>query len=272
MKTELERIFGRVSEDVEAHCGDMTENEPRRPAFVVEATRPEQVGELLKAASEHGVPVTPKVTGQNVGGLAIPAEGGIVLDLHRLTAIEIDADNMVAWIEPALAISMPFVAGTSVTIAVAVLMIAAGIARTIFAFQAESWGRGTLTFFLGVLTAFCGLVILARPGIGLSTLTLILAAYFFADGLFECIASFKLRPMKGWWWMLLGGFVSIALGLMIAREWPLSGLWAVGVLVGVKLIFAGWPMIMLGAAGRGLASAVDQVMKEPAREKAADPA
>ncbi len=100
LKDALEEIFGSVSEDVDAHCGDMTENEPRRPAFVVSAERPEQVGELLALANGRGVPVTPKVTGQNVGGLAIPAEGGIVLELHRLNAIEIDADNMVAWIEP----------------------------------------------------------------------------------------------------------------------------------------------------------------------------
>ena len=100
LKDALEKIFGSASTDVDAHSADMTENLPRRPAFVVSAERPEQVGELLALANERGVPVTPKVTGQNVGGLAIPAEGGIVLDLRQLDGIEIDADNMVAWIEP----------------------------------------------------------------------------------------------------------------------------------------------------------------------------
>jgi FAD/FMN-containing dehydrogenase len=100
VKAELAAIFGGVGDDPAAHAGDRTENEPRRPAYVVEATRPEQVAELLKLASERGVPVTPKVTGENIAGLAIPAEGGIVLDLHRLNAVEIDPENMVAWIEP----------------------------------------------------------------------------------------------------------------------------------------------------------------------------
>lgn len=100
MREELERIFGSVSTDVEPHASDCTENPPRRPAFVVEATREEQVGALLRLASARGVPVTPKATGQNVAGLAIPAEGGIVLDLRRLDAIEVDAENMVAWIGP----------------------------------------------------------------------------------------------------------------------------------------------------------------------------
>jgi FAD/FMN-containing dehydrogenase len=100
VKADLERIFDHVSTDVDEHCGDLTENPPRRPAFVVEATRAEQVGELLKLANDRGVPVTPKVTGLNVGGLAIPSEGGIVLDMRKMTGIEIDAAHMVAWIEP----------------------------------------------------------------------------------------------------------------------------------------------------------------------------
>lgn len=100
MREDLVRIFGGVVADVAAHAGDPTENEPRIPAFVVEATRAEQVPELLKLATERGVPVTPKVTGMNIGGLAIPAEGGVVLDLRKLDRVEIDAQNMVAWIEP----------------------------------------------------------------------------------------------------------------------------------------------------------------------------
>jgi FAD/FMN-containing dehydrogenase len=100
VREALEAIFGAVREDPEAFAGDMTENEPRRPSFVVEATRAEQVGELLRLANERGLPVTPRVTGQNVGGLTIPADGGIVLDLSRMTDVEIDPAHAVAWIEP----------------------------------------------------------------------------------------------------------------------------------------------------------------------------
>ncbi len=100
MKDALAAIFGTVSEAVDEHAGDLTENPPRRPAFVVAATRAEQVGALLRLASERRVPVTPKVAGMNVGGLAIPAEGGIVLDLRGLTACDIDAAHGIAWIEP----------------------------------------------------------------------------------------------------------------------------------------------------------------------------
>ena len=70
-----------------------------------------------------------------------------------------------------------------------------------------------------------------------------------------------MRPLKGWVWMLVSGIVAIALGFLIAREWPLTGTWAVGVLVGSRLIFAGWSMIALGAVGRDIA---DEVAAQPA--------
>ena len=170
--------------------------------------------------------------------------------------------GIVTIIAGVLAIMVPFVAGTSVTMIVAVLLVAAGIARTIFAFQAESWGKGILTFFLGVLTALCGLFMLARPLMGLATLTLVLTAYFFADGIFECIAAFKMKPLQGWGWMLLSGIAALVLGFLIAREWPLSGAWAIGVLVGARLLFTGWSMVALGSAGRGAPAAVESAMAD----------
>ena len=100
LRSDLEAIFGHVIADVTPHASDRTENPPRTPAFAVEAEREEQVGELLKLATRRGVPVTPKVAGMNIGGLAIPAEGGIVLGLRRLDAVEIDAAHMTAWIGP----------------------------------------------------------------------------------------------------------------------------------------------------------------------------
>jgi FAD/FMN-containing dehydrogenase len=100
MKDELTAIFGTVREDVEEFRGDPTENEPRTPAFVVRATEEEQVGRLLELASRRKIPVTPRVAGMNIGGLAIPAEGGIVLDLRALDRVAVDAEHGVAEIGP----------------------------------------------------------------------------------------------------------------------------------------------------------------------------
>lgn len=160
-----------------------------------------------------------------------------------------------------LAMMAPLMAGIAIALLVGVLLIAAGIARTIFAFKCKSWGKGILVFLLGLLTLLVGFYMVARPGLALATLTLFLAAYFVVDGIFEIIEAFDLKPIGGWGWLLFGGVVSLLLGIMIWRQWPISGAWAVGILVGIKLLFAGFAMTGIGAAGRGLAGAAEEAIE-----------
>ena len=80
---------------------DMTENEAGRADLVVKPTSAEQVQRIVQLAAEDGTPVTPVCTRMNVGGLAIPSEGGVVVDLTGMDQIiELDRDHMYALIEP----------------------------------------------------------------------------------------------------------------------------------------------------------------------------
>lgn len=155
-----------------------------------------------------------------------------------------------------LSIMSPLVAGTAVATLVGVLLVAAGITRVLWAFKAETFGRGALVFLLGGVTAFAGVVTLVRPLVGLASLTMVLAVYFVVDGICSIFASFQLKPATGRGWALFDGIITLLLGAMIWRQWPLSGQWAVGVLVGVRLIMAGWAMIFLGSAIRGVSKAL----------------
>ncbi len=157
-----------------------------------------------------------------------------------------------------LAMMAPLMAGVAVALSVGIILIIAGVMRTIFAFKCKSWGKGILIFLLGLLTLLVGFYMVSRPGAALVTLTLFLAAYFVVDGIFEIIEAFDLKPIDGWGWMLFGGIVSILLGIMIWRQWPVSGAWAIGILFGIKLIFAGWAMVGIGMAGRGAAGAAKE--------------
>lgn len=156
-----------------------------------------------------------------------------------------------------IAMLWPMVSGLTVNLVVAVLLIAAGIARTIFCFKTGSFGKGLLMFLFGGVSILCGLVMLARPLLGLTSITMLLVFYFVVDGVLEIVAAFKVRGEKGWFWLVVGGIVSIALAYMIGREWPVSGAWAVGMLVGIRLIFAGWSMIALGAVGEAVTDEVE---------------
>lgn len=152
-----------------------------------------------------------------------------------------------------LAVGSPFAAGVSVTIMVGSLLIIGGISQCFLAFQAGAFGKGLLIFLVGALTAVAGFYLFGQPLAGLATITIFLAAYFIVTGIFELIATIQIRPAEGWGWMLFNGIVTLLLGIMIWRQFPLSGAWAIGTLFGIKLMMSGLSLIFIGRSVRGAA-------------------
>jgi len=127
-----------------------------------------------------------------------------------------------------LAVASPLFSGLIVAVSLGVALAIGGLARTIAAFSAGSFGQDALAFLGGILTFGVGLILAARPGIGLATLTLMLGAYLLVDGISSAILAFRVRPESGWGFMLFSATISLILGFLLLREWPLSGLWASG--------------------------------------------
>jgi uncharacterized membrane protein HdeD (DUF308 family) len=152
--------------------------------------------------------------------------------------------GVIAIILGILAMLAPVLTGISVIILVGVFVLIGGIVRIIWALQAGSLGKGLPMFAIGGLTLLCGIVLLAHPLFASGVLTIMLALYFVLDGISEIAASVRLRPGSGWGWMLFGGIVSFWLGIIIWRQFPLSGVWAIGILLGIKLFFVGLIMLM----------------------------
>ena len=175
---------------------------------------------------------------------------GEVTDSVKSNATMLLVLGIVTSILGVLAIMYSWFSGAVVATMIAIILIAAGIARTIFAFKAGSFGKGLLAFALGALTIVVGIWMMTRPLLTLLSLTLLLMIYFLIDGIMEIVAAFKAKPMEGWGWMLFGGIVSVILGIIIWRNLPQAALWLVGVLVGIKLIFAGAAMTAIGMTGR----------------------
>jgi len=163
---------------------------------------------------------------------------GMLSTIKRQAGVGI-AVGIVTVVAGLAAIMSPLVAGLSVAIAVGVLLIVSGVSRLFLAFKMGSFGHGLLVFALGLFSIVIGGYMVSRPGMALATLTLVLAVYFAVDGVFHITWAFRLRPIKGWGWSLLSGIVSLALGIMIWRQFPISGIWAVGTLAGIHLLFGG---------------------------------
>lgn len=145
-----------------------------------------------------------------------------------------------------LAMMMPYITGQSVLLLIGILVMAGGILRLIWAFKAGSLGKGILVFLIGVLTLLAGFWIITEPFIAAGALTIVLSIYFFADGLMEIIAAFSVAEGKGW--LLFDGIVTVVLGVLLFTGFPFSGPLAVGILLGIKLLFAGITMLTLGSA------------------------
>lgn len=163
-----------------------------------------------------------------------------------------------------LAITAPFVSGVAVTATVAVLIAAAGLSMTVYAFKAGSFGKGLLQFLFGGITLACGVAMLSTPVLSMLTLTGILLAYFLVDGIFAIAAGLRGKGAPGWGWMIVSGVASVVLAVILWRQWPISGTYTIGLLVGIRLIFTGWSIAMLGMLGNATVDVVESAVKEAA--------
>ncbi len=154
----------------------------------------------------------------------------------------------------ALAIYTPQISGMTVSVVVGVLLIFGGILRTSFAWISVGWGSLFLRAAVGVLTIIAGGYMIMRPAEGSQVLALVLVFYLFADGITSFIFAIKLPPAVGGAWVMLGAVASLIIGVLIWRQWPLSGELAIGVLIGIKLILDGVELIAVGATAKALAS------------------
>jgi uncharacterized membrane protein HdeD (DUF308 family) len=131
------------------------------------------------------------------------------------------------------------------------LLTVMGIAEIVHAFRVRKTGPFLLFLLGGVLSTIVGVLVLAWPAAGLAAMTLLLAGYFFATGLFRAITSLMDRYPR-WGWDFADGVVCVALGVIIMALWPLSTLWAVGIVVGVGIISRGIALMASSLAVRSV--------------------
>lgn len=130
------------------------------------------------------------------------------------------------------------------------LFLIAGVVMVVHAFQAPGWQGFLWELLVGLLYVIAGGYLAFFPFTGLITLAIVLAVLFIAEGIFEVIQAFRVRPHEGWFWLLLSGLAALAVGLLIAIDLPGSAVWALGLLVGINLLFSGWSYVFLALAGR----------------------
>lgn len=134
------------------------------------------------------------------------------------------------------------------------LLVMVGIFEGIKSFKINLWGSFFLHVALAILYIACGIYMIVNPMANALALTLLLAIFFVVSGVLRIGFSFvKNLPHRGW--LLVNGILTLVLGLLIWQQWPSSGVWALGMLVGIDMIFTGWTWIMLSLRAKSLPAA-----------------
>ncbi len=136
-----------------------------------------------------------------------------------------------------------------------VLILVAGVFQLVHAFTCTGWKSVLWHVLIALLYIAAGVDIMLNPARASLVLTLVLAGILVAVGVLRSVMAFQLRPASGWFWPLISGLVSIALGGMIVAQWPDSGLWVIGLFVAIELIFNGWSYVLIALAARKAARA-----------------
>src|SRR5262245_5068451 len=144
-----------------------------------------------------------------------------------------------------LLLGAPVIATLATVTTLGVLILLGGVMEAVGAFWCREWSGFFLALLSGILGVVVGLMLLANPIEGGITLTVLLASFLFVGGIFKTVAALAHR-FEGWGWLLLSGVIDVALGVLIWRGLPWSGLSIIGLFVGISTLFRGVSWLMLG--------------------------
>jgi uncharacterized membrane protein HdeD (DUF308 family) len=131
------------------------------------------------------------------------------------------------------------------------LLIVAGVLEAVHAFWHKRWAGFFLDLLTGILYVVVGWMMVTNPKETALLLTLTVAMFLVFEGVFRIVTALTAR-YPHWGWVLFNGVISLVLGLMIWRQWPYSGLWVIGLFVGIEMLLNGWSLVMLSLASRKL--------------------
>ncbi len=184
-----------------------------------------------------------------IGGASMDPEvrAGLARTWKALMAI-----GVLAIFVGCIAILVPAVASVGTAIFIGWILLFVGVFLIAAAFSAVSVGTLLLRLLWAALTVIVGLWLIVEPHNGTLTLTLVLGLYFLFMGLTRTTVAFLSRGQPNAGLLGLSGVAGLLIGLLVLIEFPSSADWAIGLLVGIDLIFAGWTLTSIALVGRDL--------------------
>jgi uncharacterized membrane protein HdeD (DUF308 family) len=152
-----------------------------------------------------------------------------------------------------ICILVPAVAAVGTAVFIGCILVVAGAFLTAGAFTAHSVGTVLLRLVWAALTVIVGVWLIAEPHNGTLTLTLVLGIYFLFMGITRITVAFLGRGQPNAGLVGLSGVCGLLIGILVLVKFPSSADWAIGLLVGIDLIFAGWTLTSVALVGKDIA-------------------
>ena len=162
-----------------------------------------------------------------------------------------------------LAVIWPQLSTVAIDVYIGWLFLLSGAVGLVTIFFAPSASTFFWSLFTSALSLFVGILLLWHPVEGAISLTLVLIAFFIAEGIFQITASLSYREAfpDSWGWMLGSGIADLLLAGLIISGWPGTATWALGLIVGVNLISSGIAIIMVAVTGRRLVRTAEKAFR-----------
>ncbi len=136
---------------------------------------------------------------------------------------------------------------------IAAMMLVGGVMQFGHAFTAQGWRRRLLLVAAGALYAFAGAVAFYDPIMASVGISLVVGVLLIAAGAVRIASAVQDRGQKGWGWIAASGLLTLIVGAIVVAAWPTIGIWLLGAMLTVDLIFQGWGFIAFGLAIRSRA-------------------
>ncbi len=173
------------------------------------------------------------------------------------------AQGVIMTVLGVLAVIWPQLSTVAVDVYVGWLFLLSGAVGLITMFLAPSASAFFWSLFTAALSLFVGILLLWHPIDGVISLTLVLIAFFIAEGVFQIAGSLSYRDAfpDSWGWMLASGIADLILAGLIVSGWPGTASWSLGLIVGVNLISSGVAITMVAIAGRRLVRTAEKAFR-----------
>lgn len=144
-----------------------------------------------------------------------------------------------------MAVALPAIFTLSIELFLGWLLIFGGIFQAFRSIQARGFSGSYPSLIASMIAILIGVLLIVYPLTGVLTLTILLATYFLIEGIAKIVIATQWKPSTNWGWLLVSGILSLLISLIIWGGFPGTAAWALGLLVGINMIFFGWSLIAM---------------------------